>query len=68
MNFVIDLKLVELKELNVDVILATNVKSRCDNKYIITQSYSTNYIDKSTVMNIILFILTNCIIISLLFV
>ena len=49
LSFIIDLRLLELKELYVDVILATNIKSKCANKYIITQSYSTNYIDKLSV-------------------
>lgn len=50
LNFIIDLKIWELKELNIDVILATNVKSKCGNKFHITQSYSTNYIEKLTVI------------------
>jgi hypothetical protein len=48
-NFVIDLKEVELKEINVDVILAMNIQSKCDNQYVITQTYSTNFVDKITV-------------------
>ncbi len=55
LNFIIDLRVWELKELYVDVILATNVKSKCDNKYIITQKYSTNYIEKLSVRKKIYF-------------
>ena len=49
LNFIIDLKLWEIKELLVDVILATNIKSNCDKKFFITQSYSTMFIEKLTV-------------------
>lgn len=49
LNFIIDLRLLELKELSVDVILLTNVNSACANKFIIKQSYSTNYFENLNV-------------------
>ena len=49
LNFIVDLKNWELRELYVDVVLATNVKSKCSNKYIISQTYSTNYIENLSV-------------------
>ncbi len=60
LNFIIDLKLWEIKELYVDVILATKIKSNCDKKFFITQSYSTSFIEKLTVKfnhNLIFFVI-----------
>lgn len=49
LNFIIDLNVWELKELYVDVILATNTKSKCANKHIIPQTYSANFIENLSV-------------------
>lgn len=54
LNFIIDNQLVELKELKVDVTLATNVRGKCSKRYILSQTYSTNYYDQ-TLVNFIYF-------------
>ncbi len=52
-NFLVDELLLQIKDVLVDVILATNIKEKCDKKYMIKQAFSATFSKSSNVINLI---------------